>query len=61
MYRSGAQDQVISWTKLIGFAKQLLEAGDALFSEFLSMFDGFSLGDFQISSALFQMMEQWFG
>ncbi len=57
------QDQSDFMDQLIGFAKQLLEAGDALFSEFLSMFDGSSLGDFQdrISALFQQMMEQWFG
>ncbi len=57
------QDQSDFMDRLIGFANQLLAAGDALFDEFLSMFDGSSMQDFQdrISALFQQMMEQLFG
>ncbi len=57
------QDQQEFMDQFIGFVKQLLDAGDEFFNDFLSIFDGSALEDFQqqISDLFQQMMEQFFG
>lgn len=57
------QDQQEFMDQFIGFVKQLLEAGDEFFNDFLSIFDGSALEDFQqqVSDLFRQMMEQFFG